>query len=180
MKIHMMTKKIVLSMLFSVSLCSKAYALDTTLPTDWTYTDQGIVWYKQSSYNAPGTLGYWDGYGKSYYGRVVNMYSSTMSGCGPISFAIIATNVKQEMVTPKEVIQYYCDTGLYTGNGSTHDSGRKAAIHYGLSYDELNTFTSFDRRLDREREVAWMREHLEKGHWIQILVKNQPNVRNSI
>ena len=152
----------------------------TNIPLDMCYTENGFIWYKQSSYIQDGAIGFWEGNASSYRGSVVNMPNPTGSGCGPISFAIIASNVRQELITPKQTIQYYCDTGLYTGNGSSHSCGVKSAQHWGLSYDLPSNVIHSDRTLDRDVEVAWMVDHLKKGHWIQILVKGTPNVRNTI
>lgn len=181
-----MLKKLILCLfayLLLISSVSTVYAGDdmyTNIPLDISYTEQGFIWYKQSSYIEEGAMGYWDGNTSSYHGDVTNMPVPANSGCGPISFAIIATNVRQELITPKQTIQYYCDTGLYTGAGSSHSCGVKSAQHWDLSYDVPTNTIHSDRSLDRDIEVAWMTEHLRKGHWIQILVKGMPNVRNSI
>lgn len=170
-----------LSMLTSVTSYAETDCCEYgSLPVDSKYTEQGFIWYRQSDYQEPGKIGYWEGFLKSYYGKAVNMPHPTSSGCGPISMACIVTNVKQDLITPADTIQWYCDTGYYTGAGSSHSSGRKAAEHYGLSYETPNTPVHGDRMLDMEREVAWMRYHLERGHWIQILVKGSPNIKNSI
>lgn len=151
----------------------------TSLPVDVIFTEQGFIWYKQSDYQTPDKIGYWEGFSKSYYG-IVNMPHPTSSGCGPISMACILTNVKQELITPAQTIQYYCDTGLYTGAGSSHVSGYKAAKYFGVNYELPNMTVHSNRREDMENEVEWMRKHLESGHWIQILVKGIPNIKNSI
>lgn len=177
-------KVVLLTIAASLSLQLTTYATNectyTSLPVDWKFTEQGFVWYKQSDYQSEDSMGYWKGFSGVYRGRATSMPRPTNSGCGPISMAIIVTNCKQEMITPAETIQYYCDTGLYTGNGTSHNSGIQAAKHYGLSYEIPNTVVHSDRTLDMATEVAWMRKHLEQGHWIQILVKGTPNIKNSI
>lgn len=152
----------------------------TNIPNEFAYTNMGYIWYSQSGYQEQNLIGYWEGYNRYYKGNSTTMASPTMSGCGPISFAIIASNCRNELITPKETIQYFCDTGLYTGNGSSHNCGIKAASKYGLNYEQPSNATHQDRRLDQDIEVQWMKSHLEKGHWIQILVKNRPNIKNSI
>lgn len=179
-----MWKVLVTTLLSLLFVVNEAYAADTcdygTLPVDSNFTEQGFIWYKQSDYQNPGDIGYWEGYLRSYHGRSTNMPHPTGSGCGPISMACIVTNLKQDLITPATTIQYYCDTGLYTGNGSSHDSGRKAAAYFGLNWEVPGTAVHSNRMVDMEAEVAWMRKHLERGHWIQILVKGTPNVKNSI
>lgn len=170
-----------LSVLVTGNVCADGGTCEYgTLPVDSKFTEQGFIWYKQSDYQTKGSSGYWEGFLKSYHGKVVNMPHPTSSACGPISMACIVTNVKQDLITPANTIQWYCDTGAYTGNGSSHSSGRKAAEHYGLNWETPNTSIHSDRSLDMEIEVAWMRSHLERGHWIQILVKGSPNIKNSI
>ena len=171
---------VLLSILYTIS----SYAFDdcgfTDLPTDAIYTEQGFIWYRQSDYQSEGQIGYWEGFLTAYHGRVTNMYRPTYSGCGPISMACILTNVRQELITPADTIQYYCDTGLYTGNGSSHRSSKAAAEHWEVSYELPSNSVHSDRSQDMQIEVSWMRYHLERGHWIQILVKGSPNIKNSI
>lgn len=152
----------------------------TSIPNEFNYTEQGYIWYNQSGYQEKDSLGYWNGYNKYYKGNSTMMASPTFSGCGPISFAIIASNCRNQLITPAETIQYYCDTGMYTGNGSSHNSAINSAKKYNLNYEQPKNDTHQDRTIDQDIEVNWMKEHLERGHWIQILVKNKPNVKNSI
>lgn len=182
-----MSRKIILLILLvliiSMNIINTSFASGddyTNIPLDTCYTEQGFIWYKQSSYIKSGELGYWDGNNSYYHGKVTDMPNPTNSACGAISFAIIATNVRQELITPRETIQYFCDTGLYTGNGSSHSCGVKASQHWELSYDTPNNIINVDRSLDKDIELQWMVNHLRKGHWIQILVKGMPNIRNSI
>lgn len=171
---------VILLILYLTTIVSYASDGYTSIPNLYVYTDMGYIWYKQSNYNDEDSVGYWDGYADSYSGKSSTMNSPTNSGCGAISFAIIASNCKCDMISPQEVIQYYCDTGLYTGNGSTHNCGIKAAKYYGLQYEQPSNHTHQDRTLDQAVEVEWMRKHLEAGHWIQLLVKNKANIKNSI
>lgn len=176
--------KIALAIYFSIVMFVQqvfAYGtIYTNIPNEFLYTNMGYIWYSQSGYQEQELIGYWDGYNRYYKGNSTTMANPTMSGCGPISFAIIASNCRNELITPKETIQYFCDTGLYTGNGSSHNCGIKAAKKYGLNYEQPSNSVHADRTIDQNIEVEWMRKHLEKGHWIQILVKNQPNIKNSI
>lgn len=176
-------KTVCASVLSAIMFSNQVFAYGTVytnIPNEHLYTPMGYIWYSQSGYQEQQSIGYWDGYNRYYKGDSTVMSSPTMSGCGPISFAIIASNCRNELITPEETIQYFCDTGLYTGNGSSHNCGIKAAKKYGLNYEQPSNQVHENRLLDQDVEVEWMRKHLEQGHWIQILVKKRPNVKNSI
>lgn len=114
--------------------------------------------------------GAWEGSGDRYVGttgRVMERVAS--SGCGPTSMAIIVYDQIDKNITPKDTVQYYCDSKLYTGNGSQWWSGVDAATHYGLK-SEVEPFNNQNGH--KNEEVAWLKSHLEKGHWIYALVKD--------
>lgn len=168
-------------LLFNVlSVINSEASTYTNIPNEFIYTNLGYIWYSQSGSQDLNTIGFWNGFNSTYIGGKSTMNNPTYSGCGPISFAIIASNRLNELITPSDTIQYYCDNGLYTGNGALHNSAIKAAKHYGLSTDVPENQVHGNRNLDQDVEVNWMKNHLEQGHWIQILVKNKPNIKNSI
>ena len=62
------------------------------------------------------------------------------SGCGPTSFASLATMLLGQQVLPNETSKVAGDAGMYVrGVGSSHQVTKALADHYGLQYEKLPT-----------------------------------------
>ena len=68
--------------------------------------------------------------------------SSTIcnAGCGPTSFASLATMLLGQQILPTETAKVAGDAGMYIrGIGSSHQVTKALADHYGLQYEKLPT-----------------------------------------
>ena len=60
------------------------------------------------------------------------------SGCGPTSFAMIATVLLKQEISPIETAKYAGEQGMYkTNQGSSHDITKVLAEHYNLQYKKV-------------------------------------------
>lgn len=74
-------------------------------------------------------------------GATKNGSGSTIaySGCGPSSFAMLATALLQRKITPKETADIAGKAGMHESSGSSWDITKVLADHYGLDYKDIGT-----------------------------------------
>ena len=88
--------------------------------------------------------------------------SSTVgpSGCGPTSFAMMATSLLGQSITPDETARIAGDAGMYVpGSGSSHEITRVLSEHYGLEYQALTASSASEA-------VSLINQYLQDGWMI--------------
>ena len=106
------------------------------------------------------------------------------SGCGPTSFAMIATVLLKQEISPIETAKYAGDQGMYKeGSGSLHKITRVLAEHYNLQYKKVPTPANASQAIEiinKYLDDGWMLHISGKGkkpfsvggHYIAIHSRN--------
>lgn len=87
--------------------------------------------------------------------------SSTIgaAGCGPTSFAMMATVLLGREITPTETAKIAGDAGMYVpGSGSSWDITEYLAEHYGLEYEYISVSSTEDavNKITQHLKEGWM------------------------
>ena len=98
-------------------------------------------------------------WGNQSYGGFGSICSS---GCGPASFAMLATLLKNEKITPDETTKIAGDAGMHVhGAGSSHAITKVLADHYGFDYEDLNGYS-------KAQQIDIISQKLRDGWMIHI------------
>lgn len=109
-----------------------------------------LVFYNQCD-SAWGKLNY----GKAGINGNNNIGTICSSGCGPTSFAVIATNLLHQSITPAETADIAGIGGMHVqGVGSSHQITRFLGDHYNLNVVQI------------EGTIEKINEYLDKGYMI--------------
>lgn len=91
--------------------------------------------------------------------------SSTIcnAGCGPTSFASLATMLLGQQILPTETAKVAGDAGMYVrGVGSSHLVTQTLASHYGLQYEKIPT------PANASQAIEIMNKYLDEGWTLHI------------
>ena len=91
--------------------------------------------------------------------------SSTIcnAGCGPTSFASLATMLLGQQILPTETAKVASDAGMYVrGVGSSHLVTQTLASHYGLQYEKIPT------PANASQAIEIMNKYLDEGWTLHI------------
>ena len=91
--------------------------------------------------------------------------SSTIcnAGCGPTSFASLATMFLGQQILPTETAKVAGDAGMYVrGVGSSHQVTQTLASHYGLQYEKIPT------PANASQAIEIMNKYLDEGWALHI------------
>lgn len=89
------------------------------------------------------------------------------SGCGPSSFAMLATLLSGTTITPEETTKIAGDAGMHIkGKGSSHDITRVLSEHYGFDYEDLNQYS-------KSQQIDIISQKLREGWVIHLSGKGQ-------
>lgn len=88
-------------------------------------------------------------------------YSSICAaGCGPSSFAMMATKLLNTKITPKETSDYAGKKGMHiSGSGSSWEITKTLANQYGLQYEDLTWSGTMDQKIaliNQKLNDGWM------------------------
>ena len=86
------------------------------------------------------------------------------NGCGPSAFATAATNLLRKKITPGEVADYMCSSGLTCGSAMPRGNAPQLAEHYGLEFKDL---TDEVKNTDPVKAEKTINEYLKAGWIIQ-------------
>ena len=128
--------------------------------------DEGIALDSDSSISANGREFIWYNQCDSAW-RDSSFGSSTVckAGCGPTSFAMMATELLGKKITPDETAKIAGDAGIYVkGSGSSWEVTRVLAEHYGLEYKDLNSELSSGR--SSKDVIGLINQYLKDGWMI--------------
>ena len=85
------------------------------------------------------------------------------SGCGPTSFASLATMLLGQQILPNETSKVAGDAGMYIrGAGSSHQVTKFLANHYGLQYEKLPT------PANSSQAIEMINKYLDEGWTLHI------------
>ena len=105
--------------------------------------------------------------------------SISASGCGPTSFAVIATNLLHKSITPDQTADIAGRAGMHAASGSSHDITSVLGRHYGLKVIKIpGTISSINQYLNQGYMIHTSGKgaapFTANGHYIAI-VKNLPD-----
>ena len=91
-------------------------------------------------------------------------------GCGPSSFAMMATMLLGREITPSETTKLACAAGDCTADGSAHTITKHLADHYGLEYQPVNVSSSQEAisKISSLLKDGWMIHTSNGCHYIGI------------
>ncbi len=117
------------------------------------YDGSGFPWYNQCD----------DAWGSQTYG---GFGSICQSGCGPTSFAMLATALTGKKITPNMTTKVAGDAGMHIqGSGSSWQITKVLADHYGLQYKDLSSSskTQAINKINKALKDGWMIHTSGKG-----------------
>lgn len=109
------------------------------------YNGSGFPWYDQCDSNFQTAFG--------------SCGNTCDSGCGPSSFAMMATALTGKEITPKMTTKIAGDKGMHVcGQGSSWDITRVLAEHYGLQYKNLDSSSASQaiEKINQALKDGWM------------------------
>lgn len=143
------------------------------------YSGEVIRYYQNDYANVP--------YGNtktSKYGTIATR------GCGPTSFAMVATTLTGRTITPKDALSWCGDTYYVPGSGTGWAYFNAAAKHYGFSCTQTNNFSQVEEALRNGKLVISSQGKglfTNGGHYILLtkseggrIYVNDPNKNNAI
>lgn len=138
----------------------------------------------------------------NYSGEVIRYYqndyanvpygSSTISksGCGPTSFAMVATTLTGRTITPRDIIAWCGGSYYIKGSGTAWGFFSAAARHYGFSCTQTNNFSQVEDALKNGKLVISSQSKglfTNGGHFILLtkmenglIYVNDPNKNNAV
>lgn len=151
-----------------------------------------------SSETSPGNYGgeviryYQNDYANVPYGNTKTSKYGTIAtrGCGPTSFAMVATTLTGRTITPKDALSWCGDTYYVPGSGTGWAYFNAAAKHYGFSCTQTNNFSQVEEALRNGKLVISSQGKglfTNGGHYILLtkseggrIYVNDPNKNNAI
>lgn len=91
-------------------------------------------------------------------------------GCGPSSFAMMATMLLGQEITPSETTEIACAAGDCTSSGSAHTITKNLSEHYGFEYQKVlvSNVTDAIEKINQLLKEGWMIHTSNNGHYIGI------------